>query len=407
MGRQTKYIEIKKEENLHSSLYNSTLYKAVFDKNNSLIRTERNYLDAHGNMGEYDFEEVTLYHNDFPLKIISANFDGKYQTDFHYFDNLKLTTKKILKQDKKDILERYSDAIFGIIEGSGGTITNIQNEEQKEINEKITGLNKIISIKTTVLDEKSVPISETFEDYIDNSNNYFKTFKYEDTSDSFELNGEYITETKIKNGQIISEKITHKLITESVYITYFNKDKNVSSLELSYSFFFRSKKIAITIKLVSLEDKKLQTTFFKMLCNQTEDNTLHSSEIIFEHSDYTNEGKVFNNIAEIPIFNLYDETDIIFEKIETFLSYNKLSLFYEQSKNLRPIKEIVSEFVLKKDFDKISEVIPLTLSFDVFINSKQITTYNYIQTPNSITNQEYYIRVSNNENCGYCRIEYY
>src|SRR5690606_13437416 len=130
------------------------------------------------------------------------------QKDFKYFDNIQLIEERVVLEDSRDILEKFTEATLLITKD----ISAYKSEMEKELEEnysKISTCNKLISLEKRIYDEIGNLVKVIFEDYEDYTRNYETDISYQDTSLNPDNEGVYTKEITKSGDFLISEKITH------------------------------------------------------------------------------------------------------------------------------------------------------------------------------------------------------
>lgn len=403
MNKKVKSIELRKESSSNGQFYEGTTIRKEYDDNNLLIKESIFYEEAQNN-GCTDTSNIKYYNKGKILKEIITDFSTKLQLHYKYYDNIELIETRIILDDKRDVIDRLNEYY---IEEIQNTITNEDNNELKEIRSKYNLINELVSKKTKYLNVNGDVEKVIFEDFKNSSNNTITEISYNDTSLEFDNNGLFITEVTYKNGSLLSKKNSHIYHKKSETISYFEGKNVVQKFEHSISFKECKKNFTILLKFSRSNNDSFQVDYINVTIESVEDEkSFRRVNLDLDYKNQFEKGTVFKNIGDICLFQVFDSTKLIFEKLESFFTKNALfNFYYEKSNNFRVLEEIEIFTNYKDSLSNLHDIIPGSLEFENFIQGGSY--FNYIEVPYSPNNQEYYIRVFNSHKCGYLKIEYY
>ena len=368
-----------------------------------MIKESIIYEEAQNN-GCTDTRNIKYYKEGKILKEIITDFSKEYEIDYKYFDNIEVIEKRIILDDKRDVTDRLNEYY---IEDLQNIITNEDYNQLKEIKSKYNLINDLVSKKTKYLNADGKNEKIIFEDFKNSANNKVTGISYNDTSLDLDNNGLIITETTHNNGLLYSKKNTHIYLKCLETISYFEGNDVIQKFEHSVSYKEFNKDFKILLKFSRLNNDSFQVDYINVNIESIENDTLfHKVNLAFDYKNQFEEGLVFKTIGDIILFQIFDSTEEIFEKLELLITKKaQFDISYERANKYRIIEERKILINYTDTLSKLSNIIPGTLEFDNFINESSY--FNYIQVPYSPKNQDYYIRVYNSDKCGYLKIEYY
>lgn len=407
MERKIKSVETCKTEISDCGQpHDSKIITQEFDTNFSLFKESIVNIEPN-NLGDSGTDFIKYYSDGKLITETLNEFDKTYQINHIYYDNLELIEKKIILVDENDILDRFSELTL-----ESENLEIPQNYYQlKEIQSKRYETNELVSTEKRFLSSEGKVVKIHYEDFQNSKNNYKTEITYEDTSCELDNNGLFISEITEKDGILHSKRNTQKHIKECESICYYNLNGFVQDIELKVVFSEQDNKIIFCVKFSRLEDDSFQVKNLNVNITNLEDNYyLHKVNLNFDYTSQCEKGIIIDRIENTYVFQMFDSSNKIFNKVESLFKKSDYCQFsYEKLINERPIVEIDEHLKFEDNFDKIRDLLPVTLEFESIVRNYTHSGrfYNYIKVPFYPRNQDFYVRIYNNHECGYYKIEYY
>lgn len=406
MRKIIKSTELRRDEISNSGqFYSSKTIVKQFDNNSLLIKETYKYEQAQNN-GHSNIEEVKEFNEGKLIRMVKKDFTKTYQIDYSYFDNVQIVETKLIYVDNSDVAERSNEFYLENYES-----LNIKENysDLKKIQTKRLDLNDLISVEKRFLDIEGKVVKITFEDFESSKKNFVTEIKFRDTSLEFDNNGLFVNEITKKEGVVVSEKNIHHNGNKCETSCNFNSYGIVRDVENKIVFSDNNISINVLQSYIRLKDNSFQLKRLKLeIVHKELDSYLHKVDLIFEYNEWQ-QGKILSRIEDINLFQVLDSNAEIWSKVESLFSdTDKCNFQYFRIIDGRPLEEIDTQFTFKDVFENISDILPVTLIFENTINRfmDEGNYINYIQIPFSPDNQDYYLRVWNNQKCGYYKVEY-
>lgn len=376
MKKNIKSTELRREEISSSGqFYSSKTITKQYDINSELFKETYKFEQAQNN-GHSNIEEAKELKKGKLIRVVKSDFNKTYQIEHCYFDNIQIKENRLIWDGNSHSQGKLKDLI----------------SVEKRFLDGIGRVNKI-----------------SLEDYKNPENNFITEIKYKVTTSEFESNGLLTSEITKRGNRVVSRRNIHENGKKCDTITNFNSEGIVSDIENKIVFSDNNDDIIVTQTYIRLEDNSFQVKRLNIEIVHKELNSyLHKVSLIFEFNELQ-KGKTIDRIEDINLFQVLDSKAEIWSKVESIFNVTDNCLFqYFRIINGRPLEEVDTQFNFNDVFETVSDIFPATLIFENIINGfmDEGNYINYIHIPFSPKNQDYYLRVWNNQKCGYYKVEY-